>query len=142
MAKRTPRAKEGLVSIRNRLALILGSVLLPLLLGTGVVVAVVVPAHDKDQAKAGLRVVAQAVASLQQETCLDLAASARLVGGSVERGDAAGSALRIHLRQDVRFAAVSRHGTLLARAGDAPTGVAAQHEVLEGGSRGKIVLVP
>ena len=118
------------MSIRNRLALILGSVLLPLLLGTGVVVAVVVPAHDKDQAKAGLRVVAQAVASLQQETCLDLAASARLVGGSVERGDAAGSALRIHLRQDVRFAAVSRNGTLLARAGDAPAGIAAQREVL------------
>ena len=112
------------MSVRNRLAVILGSVLLPLLLGTGVVVAVVVPAHDKLQAQSSLKVVAEAVSALQAETCVDLVASARLVGNDIKNGETPVEALRQHLRQAVRFAAVSRNGIVLARAGTAPPGVA------------------
>ena len=69
------------MSVRNRLALVLAVVLLPLLLGAGLVVAVVVPAQLRTEASERLDVAAAAVAAMQAQSCVG--------GGRCRPGDGA-----------------------------------------------------
>ena len=75
------------MSVRIRLALILGVVLLPLLAGTALVLAVAVPNQLSEERTARLQVVAGSVASLQVQSCLGAGDSARLMALAVAKGE-------------------------------------------------------
>jgi len=75
------------LSVRIRLALILGVVLLPLLAGTALVLAVAVPNQLSEERTARLQVVAGSVASLQVQSCLGAGDSARLMALAVAKGE-------------------------------------------------------
>jgi len=110
------------VSVRIRLALIFGVVLLPLLIGTAVVLAVVVPSQLREQTSARLRVVAGAVSSLQVQSCVGAGDSAWLIAVAVSDGEPAGVALRGGLARRPGYGSVIRGGVVVARSASVASG--------------------
>ena len=91
------------MSVRNRLALVLAAVLLPLLLGAGLVVAVVVPAQLRTEAAERLDVAAAAVSAMQAQSCVAAGDAARVMALAVVAGEPADSALRSGLQRLARL---------------------------------------
>ena len=110
------------MSVRIRLALILGVVLLPLLLGTTLVLAFVVPDQLREQSTARLHVVTGAVASLQVQACLGAGDSARLMALAVAKGEPAAAALRRGLERRPGYGSIMRDRTVLVRSPSLPSG--------------------
>ena len=110
------------MSVRIRLTLILCVVLLPLLLGTTVVLAVVVPDQLRAQSSARLRAVAGAVASLQVQSCVGAGDSAELMALAVAKGEPAAAALRRGLERRPGFGSIMRDRTVLVRSPSLPSG--------------------
>jgi len=110
------------LSVRIRLTLILCVVLLPLLLGTTVVLAVVVPDQLRAQSSARLRAVAGAVASLQVQSCVGAGDSAELMALAVAKGEPAAAALRRGLERRPGFGSIMRDRTVLVRSPSLPSG--------------------
>ena len=113
------------MSVRIRLALILGVVLLPLLVGTALVLAVAVPDQLREQTSARLRVVAGAAASLQVQSCVGAGDSARLMALAVAKGEPADVSLRRGLERRPGFGTIIRDNVLLARSPSVPSGALA-----------------
>ncbi len=111
------------MSVRNRLTLILGVALLPLLLGTTLVLAFVVPDQLREQGSARLRVVAGAVASLQVQACVGAGDSARLMVLAVVEGESADTALHSGLERRPGFGSISRDQVNLAHSPSVPNGI-------------------
>jgi len=110
------------LSVRIRLALILGVVLLPLLVGTALVLGAVVPEQLRDESSARLRVVAGAVASLQVQSCVGAGDSARLMVLAVAKGEPAGLALSRGLERRSGFGSIARDHIVLASSPSVPGG--------------------
>ena len=110
------------MSVRIRLALILGVVLLPLLVGTAVVLAVAVPDQLRQQSTARLRVVAGAVASLQVQSCVGAGDSAQLMALAVAKGEPAEAALHSGLERRPGYGSIMRDHVLLVRSASVPSG--------------------
>jgi two-component system cell cycle response regulator len=110
------------LSVRIRLTLILGVVLLPLLLGTTLVLAVVVPDQLHEQSSARLRAVAGAVASLQIQSCVGAGDSAELMALAVAKGEPAAAALRRGLERRPGYGSIMRDRTVLVRSPSLPSG--------------------
>jgi diguanylate cyclase (GGDEF)-like protein len=113
------------VSVRNRLALVLAVVLLPLLLGAGLVVAVVVPAQLRTEASERLDVAAAAVSAMQAQSCVAAGDAARVMALAVVAGEPADSALRSGLERLHGYGWILRGDTVLARSAATPDGVPA-----------------
>jgi diguanylate cyclase (GGDEF)-like protein len=113
------------VSVRNRLALVLAAVLLPLLVGTGLVVAVVVPAQLRTEASERLDAAAAAVSAMQVQSCLGAGDAARVMALAVVAGEPADSALRTGLERRHGYGWILRGTTVLARSSTVPDGVPA-----------------
>jgi len=113
------------VSVRNRLALVLAVVLLPLLLGAGLVVAVVVPAQLRTEAAERLDVAAAAVSAMEAQSCLAAGDAARVTALAVVAGEPADAALRSGLERLHGYGWVLRGDTVLARSAATPDGVPA-----------------
>ncbi len=113
------------MSVRNRLALVLAVVLLPLLLGAGLVVAVVVPAQLRTEASERLDVAAAAVSAMQAQSCVAAGDAARVMALAVVAGEPADSALRSGLERLHGYGWVLRGDTVLARSAATPDGVPA-----------------
>lgn len=112
------------MSVRIRLTLILCAVLLPLLLGTALVLAVVVPDQLREQSSARLRLVAGAVASLQVQSCVGAGDSAELMALAVAKGEPAEMALHRGLERRPGYGSIMRGRTVLARSSSVPGGAA------------------
>jgi diguanylate cyclase (GGDEF)-like protein len=112
------------LSVRVRLALILGVVLLPLLVGTAVVLSVAVPDRLREESAARLRVVAGTVASLQVQSCMGAGDSARLMALAAAKGEPAQAALRRGLERRPGYGSITRGGVVLARSPSVLGGVA------------------
>ena len=113
------------MSVRNRLALVLAVVLLPLLLGAGLVVAVVVPAQLRTEAAERLDVAAAAVSAMQAQSCVAAGDAARVMALAVVAGEPADSALRSGLERLHGYGWILRGDTVLARSAATPDGVPA-----------------
>jgi len=111
------------VSVRNRLALILAVVLLPLLLGAGFVVAIAVPDRLQSEAHDRLSMAASSVASLQVQTCLGAGDSARVMALAVAGGEDPMSAIADGLDRRGGYATVLRGDTRLAQSTGVPPGL-------------------
>ncbi len=111
------------LSVRIRLALILGVVLMPLLVGTALVLAVAVPDQLRDQSAARLRVVAGAVASLQVQACVGAGDSARLMVLAVVKGEPAETALQRGLERRPGYGSISRDQVNVAHSTSVPGGI-------------------
>jgi len=112
------------LSVRIRLALILGVVLLPLLVGTAIVLAVAVPDRVREQGAARLRDVAGAVASLQVQSCVGAGDSASLMALAAAKGEPAQAALNRGLERRPGYGSIMRGGVVLAQSPSVPAGVA------------------
>jgi diguanylate cyclase (GGDEF)-like protein len=112
------------LSVRIRLALILGVVLLPLLIGTAVVLAVAVPAQLREQSSVRLRIIAAAVASLQVESCVGAGDSARLMALAVAKGEPASVALAGGLARRPGYGSIIRGGVVVVHSASIPSGAA------------------
>ncbi len=110
------------MSVRIRLTLILSIVLLPLLFGTALVLAAVVPDQLREQNSARLRIVAGAVASLQVQSCVGAGDSARLMALAVAKGEPADAALRRGLERRPGYGSIMRDHVLLVRSPSVPNG--------------------
>jgi len=110
------------LSVRIRLTLILSVVLLPLLLGTTLVLAVVVPDQLREQSSARLRAVAGAVASLQVQSCVGAGDSAELMALAVAKGEPAEAALHRGLERRPGYGSIMRGRTVLVRSPSLPSG--------------------
>jgi two-component system, cell cycle response regulator len=110
------------MSVRIRLALILAIVLLPMLVGTAVVLGVVVPGQLREESTARLRVVAGAVASLQVESCVGVGDSARLMALAVAKGEPAQAALRSGLERRPGYGSIVSGHDVLVRSPSVPNG--------------------
>ena len=110
------------MSVRIRLALILCVVLLPLLLGTTLVLAFVVPDQLREQHSARLLTVAGAVASLQVQSCVGAGDSAELMALAVAKGEPAAAALRRGLERRPGYGSIMRDRTVLVRSPSLPSG--------------------
>jgi two-component system, cell cycle response regulator len=113
------------VSVRNRLTLVLAVVLLPLLLGAGLVVAVVVPAQLRTEAAERLDVAAGAVSAMQAQSCVAAGDAARVMALAVVAGEPADAALRSGLERLHGYGWIVRGDTVLARSAATPDGVPA-----------------
>jgi len=113
------------LSVRIRLTLILGVVLLPLLFGTALVLALVVPDQLREESSARLREVAGAVASLQVQSCVGAGDSARLMALAVAKGETADVALRSGLERRPGYGWIMRDNVLLVRSTAVPRGAVA-----------------
>jgi len=110
------------LSVRIRLTLILCVVLLPLLLGTTLVLALVVPDRLRQQSSARLLTVAGAVASLQVQSCVGAGDSAELMALAVAKGEPAAAALRRGLERRPGYGSIMRDRTVLVRSPSLPNG--------------------
>jgi len=110
------------LSVRIRLTLILCVVLLPLLFGTALVLAVVVPDQLREESSARLRVVAGAVASLQVQSCVGAGDSAQLMALAVAKGEPAEVALRRGLERRPGYGSIMRDRNVLVRSPSVPNG--------------------
>jgi diguanylate cyclase (GGDEF)-like protein len=113
------------VSVRNRLALVLAAVLLPLLVGAGLVVAVVVPAQLRTEAAERLEVAASSVAAMQVQSCLGVGDAARVMVLAVAAGEPADTALASGLQRRHGYGWILRDDAVLARSAAVPGGLPA-----------------
>lgn len=111
------------MSVRNRLALILGLALLPLLLGAGVVVAVFVPDRLAGEAQLRLTTTANAVAALQVQACLGVGDSARVMSLAVAKGEPAPAALESGLDRRAGYGTILVAGRTEATSDPLPSGI-------------------
>ena len=111
------------MSVRNRLALVLAAVLLPLLVGAGLVVAVVVPAQLRTEAAERLEVAASSVAAMQVQSCLGVGDAARVMVLAVAAGEPADTALASGLQRRHGYGWILRDDTVLARSAAVPDGL-------------------
>lgn len=111
------------MSVRIRLTLILCVALLPLLLGTTLVLAVLVPGQLRDQGSARLRLIAGAVASLQVQACVGAGDSARLMVLGVIMGEPAEAALHRGLERRPGYGSISRDQVDVAHSPSVPNGI-------------------
>ena len=111
------------LSVRTRLTLILCVALLPLLLGTTLVLAVVIPGQLREQGSAQLRVVAGSVAALQVQACVGAGDSARLMVLTVVGGEPAEAALHRGLERRPGYGSISRDQVNVAHSPLVPNGI-------------------
>lgn len=110
------------MSVRNRLAVILAAALLPLLIGAGIVVGLIVPTHVHQETHARLRLAAGSVAALQVRACASTGDAARLMALAAAKGEPAVLALQDGLDAQ-GYGAILLAGTVLARSSPLPAGL-------------------
>ncbi len=119
------------MSVRNHLALILAAVLLPLLIGTGIFIGVVVPDRLDRNVHDELRLASGAVAALQSSTCARVGDAARIMALAVAKRETPQKALEDGVANQHMYAGITSAGKVLAISPSVPPGV-----VLDGkGSR-------
>lgn len=111
------------MSVRNHLALILAAVLLPLLIGTGVFIGVVVPDRLDHNVRDELRLAAGAIGSMESSACSRVGDAARIMALAAAKGERPDRALQDGVADQHMYAAITRDGRVIAQSAGIPAGV-------------------